>query len=122
MVMLSRVAVAAGYAFSAWLCAGLLIYATAGAVAGQWRWAQRYGGLLMAFAPIYTLYFRGDRPLKPVAAAAVALALIAALDLVLVAPHFGRPHHLFLSFWEWQLPAALVAGSICLAGFKYSSK
>jgi hypothetical protein len=116
MARIRQLAVAIGYTFAAWLFAALLIYATSARLQRPWSVAGRCAGLLVTFGPVFSLYFRGSRPLSPTAAAITAVALIALLDLRLVAPHLMRPGELFLSFWDWQLPALLVAATVYLAG------
>lgn len=107
---------AVGYTFAAWLFAALLIYAAGARLARPWSVAARCFGLLVTFGPVFSLYFRGTRPLSPRAAALTAVGFIAVLDLALVAPHLPRPADLFLSFWDWPAPAALVAATVYLAG------
>lgn len=112
----ARVVVAAGYAFAAWVLAALLIYAGAAWVPRRLTTAARLAALALTFAGVFRLYFRGAWPLPPAAASAVAVALIAALDLALIAPYFGGRRELLLSLWDWQAPAALVAATIYATG------
>lgn len=117
MEAFARVAVAAGYSFSAWLLAAMMVYAATSTLPpGPLAHTLRCGALLTAFVPVFAMYFRRPLPLPPLMTAAVGLSLIAALDLALIAPHFPRRYDLFLSVWDWQVPALLVGGSIYLTG------
>ena len=111
-----RVAAVAGYSFAAWLFAALLIYATAARLPALWGVPVRCAGLLATFGPVFAMYFRRARPLSPAAAALVALGFLSLLDLVLVARHLRHAYDLYLRFWDWQVPAACVAGTIYAAG------
>ncbi len=112
-----RALVAVGYTFAAWLFAGFFIDAGYQLVAARpARVALHCGAVLVCFVPVFRLYFeRGDR-LPPAAAAVLAVAFIVLLDLLIVGPYFVHRYDFFLSFWDWQLPGALVAGSIYLSG------
>jgi hypothetical protein len=112
-----RALVVVGYTFAAWLFAGFCIDAAYRLVAARpARVAIHCAAVLCCFLPVFRLYFeRADR-LPPAAAAALAVAFIVVLDLVIVGPYFVHRYDFFLSFWDWQLPGALVAGSIYLSG------
>lgn len=116
MALLLRVAVVMGYSFAAWLFAALLIYATAARLPAPWGVPARCAGLLATFGPVFAMYFRRTRPIPPAAAALVAIGFLAALDLLLVARHLQHAYDLYLRFWDWQVPAACVAGSVYAAG------
>lgn len=118
MARLAQVVVAAGYAFAAWLSAGLLAYAAASLLPPSLGIAARCAGLAICFGSAFSLYFRKPYPLPALAAAGVALGLVTLLDAVLIAPYYLHAYELFLSFWDWQLPGALVAFSIVLARMK----
>ncbi len=102
------------YGFSAWMASGLLVYA--GAHATRPSAALRCAALAAGFLGVFRLYFRRPDSLRPWPAAGVTLALIAGLDGALLVPHLPRASDLFLSFWDWQLPALVVIGSILAAG------
>lgn len=116
MEKLGQVGVAVGYSFAAWLFAALVVYAAASRLTKPWSVAAHCAGLLVTFGPVFTLYFRGPRPLPPLPAAGLAVGFVALLDVVLLSPHFMHVYDPFLSFWDWQLPAAFAAGSVYLAG------
>jgi hypothetical protein len=116
MVAASRLAVAVGYTFAAWLLAAMLIYAGYAWLPRPWAAIAHWGGIVVTFVPVFRLYFRGPLPLPPALAAGVAVGFIALLDLYLVAPYFLHSYDLFLSFWDWQGPALIVAASVYLAG------
>ncbi len=116
MATAARLAVAIGYTFAAWVLAGMLIHAGYTELPHGLKIAVHCGGVLVTFVPVFRLYFRRPMPLAPAATAALAVTFIALLDLYLIAPHFLHVYDVYLSFWDWQLPAVIVAGSIYGAG------
>lgn len=112
MTWAARLSVALGYTFAAWVLAATIVYAGTSAAPHALRTAVHCGGVVTAFIPVFRLYFRRPAPLSPGAAAGLAVGFIGLLDLYLIAPYFAHLYDVYLRFWEWQLPAALVAGSI----------
>jgi hypothetical protein len=109
--------IAVGYTFAAWLCAGFFIYAGFLFIkAPPGRVALHCSAVLACFIPVFRLYFSRAGSLSPAAAAGVAVLFIMLLDLILIGPYFPRRWDFFFNFWEWQLPAMLVASSIYLTG------
>lgn len=112
-----RPLIAVGYTFAAWLFAGFFVDAGSRVVlAPRARLALRCAALLLCFVPVFRLYFARPDRLGPGAAAAVGLGFIALLDLLLLGRFSPRPFSFALSFWDWQLPALLVVGSIYVTG------
>lgn len=112
MTWAARLAVALGYTFAAWLLAGMVVFAGTWAAPRSLNVAVHCAGVVAAFVPVFKIYYRRPVPLAPAAAAALAIGFIALLDLFLIAPYFIHKYDVYLSFWDWQLPAALVAASI----------
>ena len=112
----ARLAVALGYCFSAWFCAALTVYAAGAPLPRPWSVAAQCLALPTCFGPLFSLYFRGPDPYAPAAAAALAVGLIFLVDLAVMSPHFPNPLDPFLSFWDWQLPAMVTAGTVYAAG------
>jgi hypothetical protein len=112
----ARLTVALGYGFSAWLFAAFTVYAAGAPLPHPWGCAAQCGALMLTFGPMFSLYFHGPVPLPPAAVAALAVGLIAVVDLAIMSPRFPRPLDPFLSFWNWQLPAAVTAGTVYAAG------
>ena len=109
-------AAAAGYAFAAWLSAGLMVYAGHSVRPRGLQVAFHCAAVATAFGGVFSLYFRGRERLPPAAAAGLAVGLAALLDGALLSPYFLHPLDVFLSFWDWQLPALLAAAAVYAAG------
>lgn len=116
MALLIRLAIAVGYTVAAWLFSAFLVYA-------GYQYLGVGAGLLIhnlaipaCFVWAFHLYYRGPDPLPPAAAAALAVALIAAIDAALLRDYFMDARELFQRFWDWQLPAASMFASVFLTG------
>lgn len=104
------------YAFSAWMAAACCVYAGELLLPARAQTALRCAAVAACYAAAFRLYFSRRDGLAPVPAAALCLALVAAVDWLIVARRMVRPSLFFLSFWDWQLPAALAFGSVLWAG------
>ncbi len=117
MRTLARLVAAVGYTFAAWAAAALIVYAGSRLQPRPLLIAYRCAAVACAFSSVFSLYFRrGDR-LPPAAAAAVALAFLVGLDTALLGPYFLHATDFMRSFWDWQLPAAIVAATVSGTGW-----
>lgn len=122
MRQLKRAGAAAGHGFAAWLCAALIVYA-ASALPEYAKEATRFSAIAGAFWTAFRLYFLvQDDPVHPLAAAALALGVVAAIDAVVLAPYYLHPMDIFKSFWDWQLPAAVAVAAVWAAGRRAEPK
>jgi len=114
--MTGKAGIALMYAFSAWMAAACCVYAGGLMVPMRAHTVLRCAVVAACYGGAFRLYFSRRDGLGPVPAAALCLALVAAFDWLIVARRLGRPSLFFLSFWDWQLPAALAFGSVLWAG------
>lgn len=113
---MAQTLVLVGYALAAWLASGVLVWAGYRFLGRAGQVAAHCGAVLVCFIPAFRLYFSRPDRLSPLAAASLTAGLIVFLDLAVVAPFVARRFDFFLSFWDWQLPAILLFGSIYLTG------
>jgi hypothetical protein len=113
---LARILEVVSFTFGAWLLCGFAVYAGSSWLPKDGKTAFHYAMIIVMFASVFRLYFRRPDPVAPAAAAAVAIAFIALLDLLFLSPYYLHSYYVFMRFWEWQLPAMLVAAAIYGAG------
>ena len=75
-------------------------------------------GAPVGFALISLVYFRKFAFTTPLQTALMFLAIVAGLDLLLVAPFIERSYAMFLSFLGTWLPFALIFATVYLIGLR----
>lgn len=114
--MTGKAGTALVYAFSAWMAAACCVYAGRLLFPAQAQAVFRCAAVAACYAAAFRLYFSRRDGLPPIPTAALCVALVALFDWLIVARRLPRPSLFFLSFWDWQLPAALAFGSVLWAG------
>lgn len=114
---MAKIAVALSYTVVAWLASAVFVLIGYKLPNRAAQILFHSGGVLVCFVPVFKAYFARPGSLPAPAVAGLAVGFIIMLDICVVSPFFTKGSlEFFRSFWDWQLPALFVIGSILLSG------